>query len=211
MISSAAISGALAASAPPGSPAIPLAVQGVAFCQAGLIALGVLAVGTEYAGCQIVTTLATIPNRTLLLVGKATAYLIGAAAMAAAAIGAGLAAAWAILAGWGATAVDWGPVWPMVGAAVYLVAMGLLAFAVATLLRSLIAPLVGMSSLVFVVSPLLTGIGQYGHWLPDQAGALLYGQGDGTARTPVAGALVLAGWIAAVMLAAGVRFFRHDA
>ena len=124
--------------------------QVVPLLQAGPILLGVLAVATEYAGRQIATTLTATPNRLRLLAAKTVAYLIAATAT----VGAGLAAAWATRLAGSERAVAG---WPMAGAAVYLVLIGLLALGLAAVLRSLIPPLAGLLTLVLIVSPLLAG------------------------------------------------------
>jgi hypothetical protein len=175
--------------------------QVVPLLQAGPILLGVLAVSTEYAGRQIATTLTATPNRLGLLAGKAVAYLIAATATS----GAGLAAAW--LAGPARAVAGW----PMAGAAVYLVLIGLLALGLAVLFRSLIPPLAGMLTLVLVVSPLLAGYTEHARWLPDRAGRLLYRPDADPLLTPVTGTVVLLTWIGLAGAAALWTFRSRDA
>ncbi|MFC3999187.1 ABC transporter permease [Nocardiopsis sediminis] len=206
----AALTAALAASAPR-TDAVQVMAETVPFVQVGPILIGVLAVAAEYDGRQIATSLATTPNRPLLLASKAIASLVVIAATGAATVGAGLAAAWLTSAARGVDPPQIGDGWPAVGAAGHLVLIGLLALAVAALLRSLIPPLTTMLALVLVASPLLSGYTEHARWLPDRAGSALYLPGADTVLTPATGALVLAGWVAATALAAVTAFVGRDA
>ena len=181
--------------------------QVVPLVQVGPILLGILAVATEYAGRQIATTLITTPDRLRLLAGKTVAYLITATATS----GAALAAAWLARTVRDAGADRAAVAWPIAGATVYLVLIGLLALGVAVLLRSLIPPLVGLLALVLVVSPLLAGHTEHTRWLPDRAGRLLYLPDADPLLTPATGAVVLLGWIGLAAGAAQRAFLSRDA
>jgi ABC-2 type transport system permease protein len=203
----AILAAALASSAPAtpsaaSTSAAPDAViQAVPFLQIGPIVIGVLTVASEYAGRQIVTTLAATPDRLRLLAAKTVAYLVAATIISVATIGGGLAAAWLVI------PVRAVAVWPMAGAAVYLVVIGLLSLGLAAVLRSLVPPLVIMLALLLIVSPLLAGYTEHARWLPDRAGSLLY-RPDADAMI---GAVVLVAWIAVTASAAIATFLRRDA
>lgn len=207
----AALAAALAASAPSNVGAVQVVAQVIPFVQVGTILLGVLTVASEYAGRQIATTLIATPDRPVLLAAKTIAYLVTSAATSFATVGAGLAAAWIILTVRGIHPPEDIDGWHVLGAAVYLVLIGMLALAVTTLLRSLIPPLVTMLTLVLIISPLLSGYTEHARWLPDQAGSLLYQPGADTLLTPATGTLVLLTWIAAAALSATLAFVRRDA
>ncbi|GAA0561424.1 hypothetical protein GCM10010172_50760 [Paractinoplanes ferrugineus] len=184
------VAGALFAAADPAGPA-----QAVPFLQIGPIVLGVLVVAAEYSGRQIATTLIAMPRRLVLLAGKAGAYLIAATATSVITIG-----------GWLVPGRPAGR-WTVIGAAAYLVLMGLLALGLTVLLRSLVLPLAGLLTLVLVVSPLLAGYTEHARWLPDQAGrALSQPHGDFTT-----GAAILLAWTASVAAAGTVAFLSRDA
>lgn len=183
-----------------GTPVVPL-------LQVGPILLGVLAVATEYAGRQIATTLTVTPNRLRLLAGKTVAYVFTATVIS----GAGLAVAWLARTVRGAGSERAVAGWPIAGATVYLVLIGLLALALATVLRSLIPPLVGMLVLVLVVSPLLAGYTEHARWLPDRAGRLLYLPDADPLLTPATATIVLLAWAGSAALAAGHMFLSRDA
>lgn len=205
------LSAAVAASSSAAADPVQVILRTIPFLQVGSILLGVLAVATEYAGHQIRATLTATPNRPVLLAGKGVATLAAAATTAVAAVGAGLATAWISLAVRDAPP---GPVldgWPVAGAVSYLVLIGLLAFATAVLLRSLVPPLVTMLGLVLVASPVLGGITEGARYLPDRAGRLLYAPDADAVLTPAAGGLVLLAWIVVVAAAAVAAFLHRDA
>jgi len=157
-------------------------------------------VASEYAGSQVRTTLAAVPDRVRALLGKTVACFLVATATSATGL------AGALVAVGGAV-----PVGPVAGAVAHLVLVGLLAFALALLLRALVPALVGMLSLLLVVPPLLAGVTEHARWLPDRAGRALYAPGADAVLTPATGALVLAGWIAVVGGGAAWAFFARDA
>ncbi|GAA2630242.1 hypothetical protein [Paractinoplanes durhamensis] len=212
VVTGAFLAVALASSAPTATDATDVVTHTVLFLQIGPILIGVLAVATEYAGRQIATTLTATPNRRLLLAGKAAAYLIVATATSVTTIVAGLAAAQLTLIARdrAAEAREFDP-WPAAGAVTYLVLIGVLALALATLLRSLIPPLVGMLTVVLVVSPLLSGYTEHARWLPDRAGGLLYLPTTDPVLGARTGTIVLLTWIALTGSAAIAAFRSRDA
>lgn len=185
-------------------------IQAVPFLQIGLILLGVLPMAHEHAGGQLRTTLTAVPRRGPLLAGKGIATLLGLALAASATVG-GVVAATALTRRLLDTppAEDLAGPWPVVGAAAYLVLVGLLAHAVALLVRHLIPALVGTLSLVLIVSPLLAGLTRHARWLPDRAAMQLYGSAD-TVLNAATGTLVMLAWIALVGGTAAVLFVRRD-
>ncbi|WP_275007252.1 hypothetical protein [Promicromonospora iranensis] len=195
-----------------GAPAsgITVTIQAVPFVQTGLILLGVLPVTHEYAGAQLRTSLAAVPRRGLLLAGKSVATLLGLTLAAALTVG-GVVAATALT----GSLLDAPPVegvvdpWPVVGAVAYLVLVGLLAHAVALLVRHLVPALAGTLSLVLIVSPLLGGLTRHARWLPDRAAMQLYDPTDAV-LSAATGALVMLAWIALIGGTAAMLFVRRD-
>jgi hypothetical protein len=185
-------------------------IQAVPYVQTGLILLGVLPVAHEHAGGQFRTTLAVIPRRGLIVVGKSVAALVGVLLTATVAVG-GIVAATAVTqhlldvpsAESGVESL------PVLGAAIYLVLVGLLSHAVALLVQHLIPALVGMLSLVLIVSPLLAGLTEHARWLPDRAAMQLYAPAD-SVLTATTGTLVMLVWIALIGGTAAVAFARRD-
>jgi hypothetical protein len=185
------------------------ALRTVEYGQIGLIVLGILTVATEYGGSQIRTTLTAVPGRTLLMAGKAVAYVVVASLTALPAIGVPLLAAH-LVPGMSWAGEHAGALW---GAGAYLVLIGLLGYAVAALVRDLIAALVSALAIVLVVPPLLAGVTTLADHLPSLAGMRMYAVGPALAQglTPVQGALTLAAWLALALVAAVALFVRRDA
>ncbi|WP_433532833.1 hypothetical protein ACQPYA_12985 [Micromonospora sp. CA-263727] len=205
------LTAAVAASSTDETDAVRVTLLTIPFLQVGTILLGVLTAASEYQGSQVRTTLTATPNRPLLLAGKTLAYLAAAAITSVAAVGAGRAAAATMLATRDPAPTGGVEGWALVGAAGYLVLIGLLGFALTVLLRSLIPPLVTMLALVLIVSPLTAGYTEHARWLPDRAGSLLYLPTADTVLTAETGALILLAWITATGSAASVIFARRDA
>ncbi|WP_051713128.1 hypothetical protein [Actinoalloteichus caeruleus] len=192
-------------------PAGEVVVGVVSFLQIGVVALGVLTAAHEHAGPQFRTTLVVMPRRGAALVGKAIATVAALLLTAVIAVTAGLAAAhataYALDGLVGETNADLGRV---LSAGLYLAMVGLLAHAVAVLVRHLVPALVGVLGVLLVVSPLLAGVTDHARWLPDRAAAQLY-QSTDTVLSPVTGTLVALAWIAAIGGVAAVRSVRRDA
>lgn len=206
----AVLGAALASSAPNGTSSTAIVELTIPFVQVGLILLGVLTVGSEYAGRQIATSLVAMPDRPAFLTAKALTHLLISLATSAATVGALAGSAHVALAlrGFDAEGTGWRT--PL-GAVVYLVLIGLFALALSILLRSLLAPLVTALSLVLIVSPLLSGQSEHARWLPDRAGSLLYRPGADAVLTEATGTLVLLAWIMALAVPAAWAFLARDA
>lgn len=190
----------------------------------GAVIIGVMAMSSEYTanspdaggGRQISATLAATPRRITLLLTKAITIVLLVVATALVTIPACVAIAMAIIgdAGQEAVATD-EAVLRSLGAMLYWVLTGLLAFAITVLTRNGIIPLIILivnSSLVSI-SLLLTNITPLAHWLPDMAGRRLFGgvhTVDGGLEA-LPGALVMAAWTLALLAAASGVFSRRDA
>ena len=186
-------------------------IEAVPFVQAGLILLGVFPACHEHTGSQLRTTLAAVPHRGLLLAGKTVATLVVVALTVAASVG-GLLAAAVITQHLVDAPVDDGGTrtWLVLGAATYLVLVGMLSHAVALLVRHLVPALVGTLSLILIVSPVLAGLSEHARWLPDRAARQLYDPADAV-LTATTGALVMLAWIVLAGAVATVQFVRRDA
>lgn len=196
--------------------ALGTALHAVGYGQTGLILLGILTAASEYSGGQIRTTLTSVPSRTLLMAGKTIAYLTAAALTALLAVATSSVAAQVTLGEHGLPVSELFAaknVWALLGAATYLVLIGLLAYALAILTRNLVVALVTMLTLVFVVSPFLTTITTLAEYLPDQAGSQIY-QPISVATevfTPVQGVTIMSAWIVLTLATAVVAFTKRDA
>ncbi|MGW5159599.1 ABC transporter permease [Nonomuraea wenchangensis] len=189
--------------------AAEVALRVVEYGQIGFILLAILTVATEYGGSQMRTTLTAMPGRTLLMTAKATAYVVTALPTALLTIAAPLVAA-LLTPGmrWSGEQAD-----ALLGAGLYLVLIGLLGYAVAALIRDLIAALVAALSIVLVLPPLLSSVTTLARYLPSHAGMRMYAI-EPTLRedlTPGQGAATLIVWLALALAVAAASFVRRDA
>ncbi|MBM7479799.1 hypothetical protein ACFP63_07020 [Oerskovia jenensis] len=191
--------------------AVDVTLRTVPFVVAGLVLVGVLAVSQEHAGRQVATTLAAVPRRGLLVVGKTIAATGVVALTATVTLGACLAAAAVTQRLLDASVVtDGAGAGPLLGAVAYLVLIGVLAHAVALVARHLVPSLVGVLALVLVVSPLLAGATELARWLPDRAATAWFDAGPSTLEGPTATIVALA-WVVVVGGAGSWRFVARDA
>lgn len=185
------------------APAIP-------FVQGGLVLLGILPVAQEYAGRQIHTTLAAVPQRRLLVAAKSGAGALVLVLVAALTVAA---TATAVLVIGRISEADLPvgdrPAVRLAGMVGHLVLVGLLSHAVALLVRHLVPALVGMLSLVLIAAPVLAAVTEHARWLPDRAAALLHADTDSVLSAGT-GSLVALGWITLVGGVALARFVRAD-
>ncbi|MFY7064637.1 ABC transporter permease [Nocardiopsis changdeensis] len=190
----------------------------------GAVVLGVVVVSSEYTsnspdaggGRQITATLAAVPSRVRLLLAKALTVVLAVAATAAVTIPASVGVARLVIGGDAAeTVTPEEMLHRFLGATLYWVLTGLIAFAITVLTRSGVVPLIVLivnSSLVSF-SLLLTRLTPLAHWLPDMAGRRLFG-GLGTVEgglDAVPGALVMAAWTLGLLVVAAAVFSRRDA
>ncbi|MEO3762646.1 ABC transporter permease [Streptomyces sp. B8F3] len=187
-------------------------LTGVGPGQIAAIVFGTLAVSSEYQSGLIRATLAAVPRRGLLYAAKLAhvggltfavglpttllSFLVGGAALGDRALGLG----------------DDGALLGVVGGAVYLTLMALLAAGLAAVLRSGIAVLGILIPFVLVVSMVLGG-GSLGvaDYLPDRAGQQVLFADPPTDVPPLAGLAVTALWAGAAVLAGWWALRRRDA
>jgi hypothetical protein len=216
VIISSGVAGAEAGA--PGFEPLAQAFSGVPMSQVALGVLGALAVTTEYSSRSMVTTLAAVPQRGLLLAAKALQLVALTAPVALLATAGAAAASLPILRGRGLNLELTGPGVPraILGTAVVLVLTGLLGLAIGALLRSTVAAVIVITVVMFLV-PVLVGLvpavrDGVGPWLPSQAGAAVLQLHDRSDYlSPAAGLAVTAGYTAAALAAAAVALRRRDA
>ncbi|MFJ4108989.1 hypothetical protein [Oerskovia enterophila] len=183
----------------------------VPFAVAGLVLVGVLPVSQEHAGRQVATTLTAVPRRGLLVAGKSVAAICAVGLTAVSVLGACLAASAVTQHLLDAPAATGGAgAGPLLGAAAFLVVIGVFSHAVALVVRHLVPALVGVLALVLVVSPLLAGATEHARWLPDRAASAWYDAGPSTLDGPTATLVALA-WVAVVGVLGSWRFLTRDA
>lgn len=205
-----------------------LALSGVWLGQVAAVALGVVAVGGEYAAGTIAATLAAVPRRGTVLAAKAAVVAASAAAAATAGVLASLAAGRVLLAAGGFTAANGHPpLSPLdgptaraaAGTVLYLVLVALLALGVGTAVREQAAAITAVLALLWIV-PVLTRLAGDPRWqerlerlAPMTAGLAVQATRD-LDRLPIgpwAGMGVLAGYAAAALAAGWVLLAARDA
>ncbi|MFE2354454.1 ABC transporter permease [Streptomyces parvulus] len=189
-----------------------MALSGVAPGQIAAIAFGAMVVSSEFHGNGIRLSLAAVPRRGRWFAAKlvviavpvfVTGLLTASAALLAARAGLGSAAD-------GLTAGQ--QVRGVVGLAVYLTLMSLLAAGLAALFRSGVATLSTLIPFVLIVSFVIGDVaGGATDFLPDKAGQVVIHQTHDGHLGPWTGLAVTALWAAAALLAGARRLRRGDA
>lgn len=225
VIATAVSAGGLTASSDTVPSAAASALALVPFVQIGFILLGVMSFTHEYAGKQIYASLVAVPQRVSLALTKV--WVLGTVALGTALLSLGTALGTAALVLWlrdgsvdtsaaagladstwsVATSGEW---WQLAGAACYLTLIAVLVQAIAMICRTLIPSLVVSLLLLVVLPPLVTQSPAIAKWLPDQAGSALYLPDGAASFRPLAGSLVLLGWVAVLGTTALIRFAKRD-
>lgn len=201
----------------PGTVPETVGFEWVALGLIGIIVIGVVAASSEYSSGQLSTTFVAVPNRLRLFCSKVVALAILVAL-----VGVITVPLLSLLSqlGLGDLSVIDGALpasllqrWA--GAVVYWVAISLISFAIATLLRQALIPLLALivisqlSLLQLLLSPAFA-------YLPTIAGVQLFDPGlvtgaypDATLGLPVAAAVTV-GWTLVLLVVAAHRFLRRD-
>ncbi|MEJ2857978.1 MULTISPECIES: hypothetical protein [unclassified Saccharothrix] len=163
-------------------------------------AIGVIVLGVLIATGDTPISVLCVPRRGVLLGAKVLVVAVASAVLA------------------GVTLVAAVPLaelgWRAVGAVVYWVCSALIAFAVGSLSRSAVVPLVLfiVNSALVSVTYLLTKVTPLARYLPDVAGAQMFVR-DYRAEdmlSPVAGGVTMVVWTVVLVVVAGVVFTRRD-
>ncbi|WAL63449.1 ABC transporter permease [Amycolatopsis cynarae] len=191
----------------------------------GVIVLGVVVVSSEYSrdtddaarGRQIITTLVALPRRGALIAAKALVVALTSGVLAAVTIPATILLSQSLLGRHGHPAAEvMSALAPRAaGEILYWVLTALLTFAVTTLVRSGVVPMVVLitnTSLVSVTLLLARWLPP-ARYLPDVAGAQMFAVGYPAPDmlSPVSGGVVMALWTFALLVAAAIVFARRDA
>lgn len=194
-------------------------LQGYYLGQLLMGALGVLVVSGEYSSGMIRATLAAVPRRVPVLVGKSLVFtIVVGVAMTLSSVAAFLVAQ-AELSGYRATfsLADGSTLRVVLGTGVYLTLVGLLGSALAWIIRSTPGALVATYG-VILVAPILFEL-VFPSWGDYIAAYLPTGAGQSFSTTlaqphslpPWAGLGLMIGWVAVALVTAGVLLRRKDA
>ena len=205
----------------PGAPRSEPLLQmmaGASMAQVALGVLGALLVTGEYASRSITGTLAAVPQRGSLLAGKAVLLVLLVTPFALVACTLAAVTSLPVLRGRGVTLTLTSPdvVVAVLAMTLFLVLTALLGLAVGTLLRSTAGAVVVLTGLLFLLPVLVQLVpalrDSVGPFLPTQAGSAVLVLGDRSDYlSPVAGQLLVAGYVSLALAAALARLRRSDA
>jgi ABC-2 type transport system permease protein len=194
-------------------------LQGYYLGQLLMGALGVLVVSSEYSSGMIRATLAAVPRRLPVLIGKTVVFtIVVGASMIMASIAAFLVAQ-AVLSGYRPTfsLTDASTLRVVIGTGIYLTLVGLIGSVLAWIVRSTPGALVATLAVILVLPILFELVfpswGSYiAAWLPTGAGqSFSTNLAQPHSLSPWAGLAVMVAWVVAGMVAAGVVLKRKDA
>jgi ABC-2 type transport system permease protein len=196
-----------------------LSLSGVFLAQMAIGVLGVLMITSEYATGQIRATLGATPRRLTVLAAKAVTFVVVVVTVGVVAFVGAFGIGQAIFSAKhiGVSLGDPGVLRAVVGAALYLAAVGALGLGLGTILRrtaGAIAALVGLLLVIPVVSTFLpaawnTHLTRY---LPAQAGmSVTRVVPDATSLSPWTGFAVLVGYATLALVVGAILLVRRDA
>ncbi|MDN4641527.1 ABC transporter permease subunit [Agreia sp. PsM10] len=196
--------------------AVSISTLGVLFSQLVIAVLGVLVISGEYSTGQIRSSFMAVPNRLPVLAAKALVFAVATFVVALVAIVVSYLVTMPILAGNGVDAAPLEPgLWlSFLGAAGYLVFIGLISLGIGAALRSTAGGIAASLGLLLVVPTIFQLIpaewaGVVASWLPGTAGQSLYY--TGSTFEPWQALLVMLGWVAVTLVPAAVLMKRRDA
>lgn len=202
--------------------AVSFSTSGLTFGAIAVVVFGVLMITSEYGTGQIRSTLAAVPNRTLLIAAKAASVGLVSLAVGLVASFVSFFIGQALLAGEGLQTTIGAPgvFWAVMRGALMMALLGLLAMAVGALLRSSAGAITVMIALLFVPAILAAFVPEWVRenvitYLPTSAAGIMVYPADAVPATetltPVQATLVLTGWVVALLVAAAVVTERRDA
>ncbi|MDQ1375326.1 MAG: type transport system permease protein [Actinomycetota bacterium] len=199
-----------------------LSTSGGVLAQLAIAVLGVLVITSEYASGMIRTTLSAVPQRLAVLLAKAVVFLVVTLAVVTPSAFIAFFLGQAILStkhiGVGIGAPD--ALRMVVGTALYLAVLGLLALGIGALLRRTAGAITAIVGILFVLpalgSLLPSSLDKIEKFLPINAGrAILTGTSDlrgaSASLSPWVGLGVFFLWAVVVLGAAGYTLVRRDA
>lgn len=198
------------------SEPIPLEFQGFEMAGFGyvlVVALASLWAGSEYGGGkQIRTTLTATPKRGRVFIAKAILLAVTVAAIAFLTMAGTIIITHAVsnsdLNTWQLSPEIWANIG---GVTIAWTLTALIAFAVGTLARTAILPLILITPLVIGIGDFLASFWDGARFLPVAAGAAMYSDpASGSYLPALTGGAVQALWALALLVAAGITFTRRD-
>jgi ABC-2 type transport system permease protein len=198
---------------------LEIALAGVNISQLAIAVLGVLVITGEYSTGMIRSSFLAVPRRLPVLWAKTGVYALVVAALMVPSVLVGYFASQAILNRHHILQVPFsqhGVARAVLGAALYLVLVGVFALAIGAIVRNTAGGIATFAAIFFVIPPLMNilpsswnnAISQY---LPSNAGRSVFAlTHDAHSLRPLPGILLFAGYCAAALAIAAVLLVRRD-
>lgn len=198
--------------------AVNTSLSGVYIAQLAVGVLGVLLISGEYATGMIRASLTAVPKRLPVLWAKLTVFAGVVGIVSVASTFCAFFLGQSLLASKHLQVSITSPhaARMVIGAAFYLLVVGLIGIALGGLVRNTAAGISSLVALFFVIPPLLgllprSWSDNLGKIMPSNAGEAFWGHPTGVHLSVLAGLVVLCGWAAVAIAAAAVRLKTHDA
>lgn len=190
---------------------------GMTLGQLAMIAFGVLVVSGEYGTGMIRSSLAAVPQRTVLMLCKIT--VAGLVVLVVGMVTSFLSffVGQALLGPIGASLGDPGVLRAVFGGGLYMTLIGLFAMGIAFVLRSALLTFAILMPFFFLISNILGGVSatkKVAQYLPDQAGTAIMSvlpTSQDSPYGPWTGLLIMVGWTVAALVAGWAVLKKRDA
>ncbi len=198
---------------------LDIALAGVNVAQLAIAVLGVLVITGEYSTGMIRATFTAVPKRLPVLWGKAGVFAVVTFVLALPTVLVAFFASQAILHGIPQLQISWshpGVARTVVGGAVYLMLLGVLAMAIGAIVRNTAGGIAAFAALFFVIPPLMNVLpsswnNAISPWLPDAAGRSIFTLSPGShSLSPWAGFALFVGYTAFALAVSAVLLVRRD-
>jgi hypothetical protein len=199
---------------------LDIALAGVNVAQLAIAVLGVLVITGEYSTGMIRSTLIAVPKRLPVLWAKLAVYAAVSLLLMVPAVIVAFFASQEILAGHHILQISFGApgvARAVIGGAVYVMLVGILALALGAVLRNTAGGIATFVGIFFVIPPLLEVLpaswnNAISEYLPSEAGRQLFSLHHAAhTLTPLAGGLLMVAYCAAAVALAAVLLVRRDA
>jgi ABC-2 type transport system permease protein len=199
---------------------LDVALAGVNLSQLAIAVLGVLVITGEYSTGMIRASLTAVPKRLPVLWGKAIVFGLVTLALMVPSVLAAFFASQAILRNHHILEISLshpGVARAVLGGAVYLMLVGIFAFAIGAIVRNTAGGIAFFAGLFFVIPPLLNILptswnNAISEYLPDAAGRSIFSLTHGShSLAPWPGFLLFCGYTIVAMAIAAVLLVRRDA
>jgi ABC-type transport system involved in multi-copper enzyme maturation permease subunit len=198
--------------------AVVTSLNGVNISQLAVGVLGVLLISGEYATGMIRASLTAVPKRLPVLWAKLGVFAAVVGALSVISTFAAFFLGQSLLSSKNLNVSISSPnaLRMVLGAAVYLVLVGIIGMALGGLFRNTAAGISSLVAVFFVIPPILgllpkSWSDRIGPYLPSNAGEAFWGHPTGSHLAALTGLLVLCAWAAAAVAAAAVRLKERDA